>query len=419
MDKRGKLELKAQRPMRRPKPTNPAATFRAKLANPLGGPIEALRKAMVRTRGTDAQQELRHVQVALAKMTGTRLQCAVEERMQATQLSKQRVSAMSQYAVYCAETGRGLVFPITAKSVKGWLTWSVFKGAGGIHTGRAVASHTLSHHLSNLRVAARAMGEWAVSETEKDSLNLLVGQLQAAYPSLPARTVAVPVEALVSCCERLRREGSLKALQTRALAAVSAGTLARGTEVAGEGGMRFGDFTLDHRGMAFGAMFSKMGKRTLAARVRVFPHMPKDLAEICPTRCLLEYKAAWGAAGGEVSDEAPLWRKVDADGKPTAWPMTVADSTAAIRSELAKEGVDPKIVGDHWARHTGRRILQYELEFGTLGADIMGDWKPASEGGNAKSRGELHYAHPTVEEAWRAAMVHAPKGFATHCCKRR
>ena len=87
--------------------------------------------------------------------------------------------------------------------------------------------------------------------------------------------------------------------------------------------------------------------------------------------------------------------------------------------ELQKSQLGEAKVDAHWARHTGRHLLQYELGFGSEGADFMGDWKSPSEGGRPqKSVGAVHYAHLSVDEMWKRAMTFAPIGFTSRCCRR-
>lgn len=399
-------------PPRKVKRANPAVTHLSSLRDRLQGPLERLGHAMAVTRGQGASAERDEVRVMMAAMGMGAHMRAVEERMQVAQLSKQRVSAMSQYALCCAQKGLPPVLPITKASAGVYLSWSVFKEP------RPVKSHTLGDHLSNLRVAASAMGAWSVTREEGIRLNALISQLQKTHPSLPRRSVAVPTAALLRACERLQREGSLRALQARAILAGASGTWTRGTEMGSEKGMRHGDLVMDERGMAFKATLCKTGKATLEARVRVFPHLPKGLAAICPARCVTEFKQAWLAAGGDTAPMALVWCRIDANGLPTKHPLKVAEVTEIARAELAREGVAPAAVDAHWARHSGREVLRHELGFSPEAADMMGDWKPAG-GGNAKSVGEKHYAHASVDQAWQAAMELYPRGFKASCCRRK
>lgn len=187
----------------------------------------------------------------------------------------------------------------------------------------------------------------------------------------------------------------------------------------GEDGMRWGDLQADERGLAFQAMFSKMGKKSLAARVRVCPHMPRGLDAICPARCLLEFREAWTRAGGAAGPKDAVWCKLSKDGLPTSKALGVTAATNIVRRELAKEGVDGGLVSAHWARHAGRRLLEHALNLGAEAADIMGDWRPSTKGGNPKSVGQRHYAHANVDEAWAAAAQYLHGSPASHCCRRR
>ena len=392
---------------------NPARVFRTGLANVLRGPMEDLKGAMQRTRGKGALKERQHVKVVLSGLSRGDEQRALREHSQATMLSDHRVTAIGQYTVYCAQKGTGPVLPITGDMAKGFLAWSVVKEP------RPVASHTLGGVLSNLRVAATAMGKWGVTAKDELELKSLIKSLQETIPSLPRRTAAVPVAAVVAACERLRRDGSLQAMQTRAMLAGAMGTLARGKEVGGESGMRWGDLQMDYRGLAFKAYLCKTGKASLAARIRICPHMPKELEAICPSRCLLEFKALWQDKGGVAAQDDLVWRSVSKAGLPTSAPLSTASATALVRDELVKEQVPSAMIDAHWARHTGRHLLKHELGFGGDGADFMGDWAPPSKGSRKKSVGETNYAHLSVDEMWEEVMEsYIPPGYAARCCKR-
>jgi hypothetical protein len=405
---------RARRAAGRPRKDSVATRFRDALRDPLRNALSAVRREVRNSRGASGEDQKRHVRVLMSKMGLEEQQHAALQRAQAARLSAQRVSALNQYEAYCMAKGTATaVFPITCSRACGFLTWSVFKA------GRPVQSHTLPDYLSNLRVAARVTGHWAVSAHEEATITALVGQLQDSSPSQPKRTQSVPIEALVAACDRLRREGTLAALHARAVTATSCGTLARGTEVGGEDGMQWGDLAADERGLAFSAMFSKMGKKSLAARVRVCPHMPRGLDAICPARCLLEFRDAWVRAGGAAGPKDAVWCKLAKDGTPTTTPLGVSAAIGIVKRELGREGVASGLVSAHWARHAGRRLLEHELGLGAEAADIMGDWRPAVKGGNPKSVGQKHYAHATVDEAWAAAARYLPEISASRCCRRR
>ena len=395
-----------------PASANPALTFRASLKDPLREPMKALKLKMRRTRGKGAHAEKEHVRVLIAGLSRRDEHRALRERVQVATLGSQRTSSMGQYTMYCASKGTRPILPITCDMAKGFLTWSVVKHG-------AVSSHTLRQVLSHLRMAATAMDQWRVSKEGELELGTLITMLQQTIPSMPQRTKGVPVAAVRTACESLRRIGTLQALQTRALLAGSMGALARGKEVGSEEGMQWGDLVLDHRGMAFEAHLCKTGKSSLQARVRVCPHMPKGFEPVCPTRCLLEFKEAWLGAGGSASSDDLVWRRITKTGLPSELPLSVNAATNLIRGALLTEQLEGAKVDAHWARHTGRHLLQFELGFGSEGADLMGDWKPTVEGGKRKSTGETHYAHLTVDQAWTQAMKLAPYGFTTRCCQRK
>lgn len=396
------------------KPPSAAAVLRASKLDPLAGAFSALRRTVRASRGERGEEERRNVRVIMAGMSLEEQQRAARDRVLVGRLSSHRVSVINQYEIYCMSKGKPAgVYPITEAMACGFLMWSVFK------EGRAVSSHALAHYLSNLRVAAQEMGQWAVTAKGESALTTCIAQLQDTSPSMPQRTERVPIQALVAACARARREGTLLALQRRAMLAVSNGALARGTEVGGDDGMRWGDLVLDWRGMAFKAYFCKTGHKSLAARVRVCPHMPRDLEEICPVRCLTEFREAWTRAGGKAGPKDLVWCKITQEGLPTEVGRSSKETQGIIKSALTNEGVDRKMVNDHWARHSGRGLLAHDLELGEDAADLMGDWRPQEKRGGSKSTGQKHYAHATPDEAWAAAAAHIPAGFAKQCCKRK
>jgi hypothetical protein len=322
---------------------------------------------------------------------------------------------MSQYTVYCLSTGCArAVLPITTALASGFLFWSVVKD-------KPVASHTLPSVLSNLKVCASAMSGWAVDASGDLELKGVIKNLQETIPSKARRTMGVPVTAVVAACGRLQRVGTLPALQTRALMAGGMGALARGTELGGDAegnrGMLWGDLELDHRGMSFQAAFCKIGKSSLGMRIRVFPHVPVQLAPACPTRCMADYKEALHRAGGGTAADDLVWCRLDARGLPTRDPMGVQAATKLVKAELLKEQIGDAILDAHWARHTGRRALQYDLKLGSEAADFMGDWSTPAAGKGKKSTGEARYTHLTVDETWEQAKSLIPPGFKPGCCR--
>ena len=127
---------------------------------------------------------------------------------------------------------------------------------------------------------------------------------------------------------------------------------------------------------------------------------------------------AWQTAGGAVAEGDLVWCKISKLGLPTTTALSTSIATKLVRAELVKENVPASMVDAHWARHTGRHLLDFELGFGEDGADFMGDWAPPAKGSRKKSVGETHYAHLSVDEMWSKANAFAPPGFTTRCCKR-
>ena len=402
----------------RAKAQNLASRVKLACADPLRDAFAAVQQEMRRTRGKTGEEQRQRVRAVMASMTLEQQQQAARERAQVSRLSAQRVSAINQYTEYCMKMGKpSAVFPIGCDAVAGYLTWKVFKAGK-----QRASSHALPSHLSNLKVAAEELGQWSVESRDAATIAAVIKQLQETCPSMPQRSESIPLAWLVSACARLRRAGTLQAMQTRAVLAVSAGALTRGKEVGGEEGMRWQDLVADERGLAFKAHFCKMGKQSLAARVRVCPHMPRDLEEICPARCLTDFKEAWSAAGGPTAPDQLVWCRITC-GKPSLLPLPCAEAQAMIEAEFKVEGAASK-VGAHWGRHAGRHLLVHELAMGATGADLAGDWQPSTRGKSSaskdsKSTGEKHYAHHSVDEAWQEVLPFMTPALKSRCCKRK
>jgi hypothetical protein len=404
---------------RRARLANAATLHRQACADPFKEAFAAVQREMRQSRGRTGERQREHVRVIMASMSLEQQQQAARERAQVARLSFHRVSAISQYTAYCMEMGKpGAVFPIDCNAVAGYLTWKVFKAGK-----QRASSHTLANHLSNLKVAAEELDQWKLDGKDAATIKAMIRQLQETCPSQPQRSESIPLVYLISACARLRRAGTLQAMQSRALLAVSAGALTRGREVGGEEGMRWQDLVVDERGLAFQAHFCKVGKQSLAARVRVCPHMPRTLEEICPARCLMDFKEAWIAAGGTAAPDDLVWCAIKGT-QPSRVPLPCVAAQRMIEAEFKKEGVASR-VGAHWGRHAGRHLLVHELGLGSHGADLAGDWQPSVKGAtkesasrSSKSTGEKHYAHSSVDDVWNEVTPFIPSSHRPRCCRR-
>ena len=375
---------------------NPAVRFCGRFTDVLREPMEQLSKVTRRSRGAGGEEERQHLRSLLNTMDGPTRTSALHARMVMRAMSTHRVSSVSQYNLHCEEK-RITPFPATQDKLQSWLTWSV------LEKDRPVASHAVGHHLSNLRVALKTMGQWVLTETENESLNPYIAMLQNTLPSRMKATPKLAHEFLLAACARLAEEQTLEARQKQAMISTFTATFARGTEVGGEDGQQWGDLTADSRGLAFGVVWSKKGKTTLDPQWRAYPHMPPGLEAMCPARNLLAYKEAWEAAGGTVGDRDLVWRRLDPEGRPTDRAYGAAEAMKTVRRELEKVGMPPGVMDVHWARHAGRDFLRFALGYSQESADLMGAWAPAREGGRSKRKsvGTRHYEHPTLDDFWR------------------
>jgi hypothetical protein len=398
-------------PLARRRALNPALAALRGSADILAPAMRALQRQVRVSRGKSIEAERA---AARAQINGLSLKQhaeAIRTRLRNAALSKPRVSALSQYTAFMASKGLDPILPITFQEAAPFLSWKVLD--------RNNLSHNLKSILSNLRRAATSIGQWAVTESDEDSLNALINDLRATVPSSARVTTPVDAPTLAATAAALRREGTLLAEQTRAIILVAPATLARGTETSGvELGMRWGDFLLDSRGLGFSAHFSKKGKLSADPRPRAFPHPPEQWAELCPVKCLSEFRTLWRDSGGKVSPESPIWCAVEA-GRPSARPLTVAQIMASCRRALLAHGAPHDSLHAHWPRHTGSSLLTAHYGVESSAADLLGDWSPSEEGGNvaaAKSTRKKVYENPSLPTLMNLAVSATGGPRRLLCC---
>ena len=389
----------------------------ANLRNPLEGALGRARRMMAQTRGAAVSDAKRVVRVELSKLSLEALAAAAADSHTAATLTKSRVSAFAMYTRFCMDTGEaGAAVPITLDRARAYCTWAVAR------EGQALASRSLKQALSNLRVAATAMGHWGLDHNQGRALAAFGQQLCKVLPSQPPkRSPHSLLEPLRRAARSLTLEGDLEAHRDLALLTAMPGLWARGTEITGDphgtSGVRFGDLTLDRRGLAFMASMCKTGKATLAVRTRVFPHLPEPYSTICPTRRIREYMDHLEHKGGDTGPDAPIFCRIGRGGAPTSIPLTGPEVKSIVSSRLISHGADPADINIHW----GRSLASHLWEFHVLRdssqktrdlIDTMGDWAPT--GKNVRRR---HYSNPTLDEAWATVTSGLPTALGSACCK--
>ena len=139
--------------------------------NPLGGVFKQARRMMALTRGAAATEAKRTVRVELSKHSLASLAAAAAESHTAAALTKSRVSAFAMYTRFCLSTGETeAAVPITLSRAQAYCTWAVSR------EGQTLASHSLKQAVSNLRVAAMAMGHWDLTQAQGRALGCTAGE---------------------------------------------------------------------------------------------------------------------------------------------------------------------------------------------------------------------------------------------------
>jgi len=348
-----------------------------------------------------------------------RLVHALDRRVKEQQLGPKAVSAMQQYTVCMQQHGHTAAPPVTAANAKLYLTWYVMV--------KDNASHALGKVLGVLRNAAKAIGMWQLSVHDELSVDAAIKVLQRAKPTAHRPRLYVPTDRVLATCRRLKSLGTLHALQRRAIISVGVCTHARGEEMAGkEAGMRFDDFKVDHRGIGFSTRLSKTNKRSTVAQPRAYPHLPLAMADMCPAQSLKDYREALERCGVDVAASSYLWvhlppEHTTCEAGVTLKPLTVRETLAMAREEMAIDGVLPKAIDAHWARYVGAALLTFEFNMDDPIADTLGDWAPPGSK-RPKSTRETVYIAPSrcsVDWLMDTAHKHSNKAGFTLCCQTR
>jgi len=375
-------------PDRRPR-YNPAVSFLAAPATKTTLLLEDLREATRASRGTDVSSQRAALRHHLGGLGVLKLASEMRDASVRGKFTRNRRSGMSQYAL-CMEVKRSSCFPITKDKVASYLAWSLLEKD-------TVQSHTLGKVLGNLRGAAQLMNEWHLSRGDEDELKGHIRLLQQAKPSSTRITMPIPTANLIATATRLQGLDTLLAKQALGLLTVGLGTLARGTEMGSKRGMRWGDLVTDQRGIGLNAFYGKLSHGSSAPRPRAFPHLPVHLSSLCPARALNAYRAALQSAGGLTGPLDCVWVKIDESGSPTILPLSVTQTTAIVRAELAADGADVSGFGDHWGRYAGNNVLSYDLRMHGV-ADMLGDWAPPGPTGIRMNVRRRVYSHPTLDK---------------------
>jgi hypothetical protein len=392
---------------------NPAKLYIQRADRTLAAELVAMRQGVVDSRKPPTRKQRKRVLESLRRLPLLERARRLDEAAKLRKLSSKRVSAFEQFTLFTTAHEYRNTPSVTAPLVSAYLAWCVID--------KGNASHALEDTLSNLRVAAKAVGTWDVSAAEEDQIKDHIAYLQHIAPSAPKERVQVELKAIARTCRRLRQEGTLKSTQKLAAITTGIGIHARGTEMGGDRGMRWDDVRVDGRGLGFTAYLSKTTTNSLQPRARAFPHMPRGaphLEDICPARALSEYRAALGANGTPPLPTDRIWKSVDS--KDYGRTLTVKEVTAMMKAELTKEGVPEAALDSHWQRYTGAEILTIHLRMDPTEGDMMGDFAPCKAGErrtrNLKTKTYLRPATKTRDQLMDIAAKFTRKAGAPTCC---
>lgn len=289
-------------------------------------------------------------------------------------LNDKRLSALRTYEAYFRSHGQAAPMPIKAMDVIAYIGNAVIV--------RENMSHKAMDKVSDLRVAARALGAWAVDRDGEEAIRAHITHLCEVLPSEPEHGEAAPLDAVAAACKRLAADGSLDALQTRAQMSISVGGHLRGVELTHKSdrehtGLRFDDVVTLELGLGIKARLSKTKKQSLRPSNRACPHLPLKWAEICPAKCFGDYDRALRATGWTPKPLDSLWPVLDygLDGPVVVGGAMRGDVVQKrLMAELAKEGADTSVLNVHWGRNTGCALFADVIRIDKLVAEQIGGW---------------------------------------------
>jgi hypothetical protein len=338
-------------------------------------------KVTLSLRDAVAAAEQTGLTQAVSQMAPHEYAAAAREAIALRQLDAKRRSALRTYEAYYRGHGVAAPLPIKVDDAIAYIGHCVeVKGN---------ASHAAGHTLSNLRTAASAIGQWSVTEAGERLLAAHIYGLQQAMPSKPKHGEAADALEVARACKRMRLDGTLQSLQTRAQTSLSAGLFMRGIELAHDSsemhtGLRMGDLVPHVDGLGLQATLSKTGKLHLRPTNRACPHLPEPLAELCPSRCYSDYLAALAKAGRTLHEGDYLWPViVEGPRGPivTDRPMLSRVAQNNIMTQLRRVGADTSKLDAHWGRHTGSAMHRAYVGTTEDTSELLGGWSdlPAAQ----------------------------------------
>jgi hypothetical protein len=310
---------------------------------------------------------------------------AVIEMSRCMDLSSSRVSALSQYDIYCKSKGNpGAIMPITLLCATGYAGWYVFS--------KKNMSSSLDTVISNLRVAAHAIGQWALSHADERDMSKVIDALQRAAPATPRESEGANLDGLVTLMERLKTSSAPEDIQTGYAIALSVGFKMRAVELTGNDkgsrGILRRDVRVDESGAGsiFDAVSVKTGQKSLQARPRAAPHINAKYGALCVSWWTTRYMELTDPHGTQP-DLSPIFCVLTPAGQWGTVRITGQALTQRIFAAMQSAGMDTTGLNAEWGRHTGDDLYVMKCGIPRSVSDFIGDHV------QNKCTSERHYSH--------------------------
>jgi hypothetical protein len=389
---------------------NPSLDVLGRLANPIEKEVEQTEAATRRTR--NAQEALRTSGLALRLKPMSLAEHAAAVRAAAANraLSDKCISALSQYTIFMRSKNLPPILPISGDAAAAYASWKAW--SKGNYT------HTVGAHVSALRVAARTLGAWGLTEGDEAVLTQVQDMIKKTAPTAPKEVRTVPWQVLLQAAEQLEgqaSEGSTQALQTWTMLALSVGFLMRGTELAGELGVRWSDLVPTDSGLALLTCLSKTTKATTRPNPRVALHLPPDIKALCATRALSAYRAAASHAGLQTDGPNPVFTAIAAHGALTDHPLDSATAQRHLSTALVAAGMDRSAANDHFGRYAGNDLYVYRCGIDPVKVGLLADWA-VKDSKPDTTQFRTYMKHVRLDSLIELARSATQSAYTIHCC---
>ena len=369
--------------------------------------LDKMREDTLKLRDSRAALEVSGLKAQMETLKPEEITSAIRAAIALDTQSRHRRSVFSQYRAFFDGYKQPPVIPVTVEAVIAYLAHHVLV--------KMNMSHVVSDTLSNLRNAAMGMGVWGVNAQGEDELKQFLKYLRDTAPSKHTPCTLVPTKVVVDSCRYLEGLGTLQALQTRAIIIISTCFCVRYTELIGERALRWEDITAHDKGLVVDLSNTKNFSGTLDKEVRVAPHLNKELADICPVRCYLEYRSAFIKAGGTPS--GPMFVCFDDEGRLTKETADDEVAQAQVYKEFARAGMNTDGINAHWGRHAGNHLFVTTMKLGEDVAGALGNFAMATTKDYKATHQQKHYSHKTELERLATAERHILTLWGSQCCQ--